>query len=394
MFSTRTPGDLAINPLAEAVARARAAGTPLIDLTASNPTLAGFDYPADLLSALADSRGLVYAPEPLGLMAARQAVAADYRRRGRTIAPERIVLTASTSDAYSLLFKVLCEPGDEVLVPRPGYPLFEHLTRLDAVAAVPYDLEYHGAWSVDLRSVEQALSPRTRILLLVHPNNPTGSFLSSAEGDALAGLCAARDIAVVADEVFAEYELTAGAATAAADFLARADALTFSLGGLSKSIGLPQAKLGWMVVSGPDATTARALSHLEVACDAYLSVSTPVQIAAADLLARGAGVRRQIQARVARNYETLHAHTPASGLCRTLRAEGGWYAVVQVPSIEAEDALVLGLLAEEHVLVHPGYFFDFAREAYVVVSLLAPEDRFREGVARLVANVERRAAGR
>jgi len=392
VFSSRIPGSLSSNRLAAAVAAAKAAGRPLLDLTASNPTRAGFDYPEDLLSVLGDPRGLTYAPEPLGLNGAREAVSRDFARRGFTVPVERIALTASTSEAYSLLFKVLCDPGERVLVPRPSYPLFEHLTRLDAVTPVPYDLEYHGVWAVDLHSVEQALAPGSRALLVVHPNNPTGSFVSIRDGEALAALCADRGVAIVSDEVFADYELSDGAASRAARFTAMDRALTFTLGGLSKSVGLPQAKLGWIAASGPADQLERALARLEFACDAYLSVSTSVQQAAQRLLERGAFVRRQIQQRVRRNYASLQAATPDAGACRTLLAEGGWYAVVRVPAIEPEESLVLTLLREHGVLVHPGYFFDFPNEAYLVVSLLPPPGEFDEAVHRIVTHMDRLAA--
>jgi hypothetical protein len=386
VFSSRTPDDLGPNRLARAVADAR----DFIDLTESNPTRAGFDYPPGLLAGLASEAARAYAPEPLGALAARTAVAADYARRGIDVRPERVVLTASTSDAYSLLFKVLCDPGDDILVPRPSYPLFEHLARLDAVAISTYDLEYHGRWSIDRRSVAQAFTPRTRALLVVHPNNPTGSFVGPDELADLAGFCAAHDLAIVADEVFADYELTPGASRGAARIAGLSDVLAFSLGGLSKSAGLPQVKLGWMAVSGPDAVVASALTRLEYACDAYLAVSTPVQVAAAELIAHGAAIRRQIQTRIAANFLRLRDAVVADEGCRVLEAEGGWYAVVQVPTIETEEALVLALLTQEHVLVHPGYFFDFPRESYLILSLLPPEARFAEGVARVFGHLRRR----
>jgi alanine-synthesizing transaminase len=392
MFSARVQGDLAPNRLARAVERACAAGRPIIDLTESNPTRAGFDYPSDLLAPLGDRGGLAYSPQPLGAADARRAVAADYARRGLAVSPDHLALTASTSEAYSLLFKVLCDPGDEVLVPRPSYPLFEHLTRLDAVAAVPYDLEYHGAWSIDLDSVERAFSGRTRAVLIVSPNNPTGSFVKQGELDRIAALGARHDAAIVADEVFADYELVDGAAGHAAQVLTRGDVLVFSLGGLSKSVGLPQVKLGWIAVGGPDALVGRALARLELACDICLSVSTPVQMAAAGLLERGAAIRRQIQSRVATNYRHLLARAEATPSCQALRAEGGWYAVVHVPSFRSEEELVLGLLEEEGVLIHPGYFFDFPRESFLVVSLLVSEPLLRDGASRVFRHFDVSAA--
>lgn len=388
MFSSRVQADLAPNRLASAIERLREEGGSFIDLTESNPTRAGFDYPADLLAPLGDRRGLAYAPQPFGALSARQAVAVDYARRGAVVDPARIVLTVGSSEAYSLLFRVLCDPGDEVLAPRPSYPLFEHLSRLDAVTIRPYDLEYHGVWSIDLGSVERALSERTRALLVVTPNNPTGSFVTSSELDRVSAICAARGIALIADEVFADYELAPGAARSSGCVLAREDVLAFSLGGLSKSIGLPQVKLGWIGVGGQRAAVARALARLELACDTYLSVSTPVQLAVPELLDRGAPLRRQIQARVAANYRRLVAAGAARPTCDVLHAEGGWYGVVRVPSLGSEEDLVLDLLARAGVLAHPGYFFDFARASYLVVSLLVAEEAFGEGVARMFRHVD------
>src|SRR5438445_943783 len=373
MFSNRVPGDLTSNRLTAAVARLRAAGRPIVDLTESNPTRAGFEYPRDLLSPLADARALSYEPQPFGLIDARRAIAADYARRGIDVDAERIVLTASTSEAYSLLFKLLCDPADEVLVPRPSYPLFDHLTRLDAVVTRPYALEYHGAWSVDVASVEHAITPRTRALLIVNPNNPTGSFVTRDELERLASLCADRGIAMIADEVFADYELTPGAAAAGGRVLDRRDVLTFGLGGLSKSVGLPQVTLGWMAVAGPPAAVDRALDRLELLCDTYLSVSTPVQVATAELLRRGGDVRSQIQARIAANYRQLATLAAATPSCRLLRADGGGYGVLPVPSLGPEEDLVLQMLETDGVLTHPGYFFDFPRESYLIVSLLVQE---------------------
>lgn len=384
-FSRRLPAQLESNRLSVALARLRREGVPVIDLTESNPTRAGFDYAPDLLASLADARGLAYRPEPFGLLSAREAVADDFVRRGRAMDAGRIALTASTSEAYSLLFKLLCDPDDEVLVPQPSYPLFEHLTRLDAVVSVPYRLDYHGRWSVDLSSVERASTPRTRALLIVNPNNPTGNFISAGDLDRLAELCVPRGIAVISDEVFADYELDATAVPPARGVLSdRSDVLGFTLGGLSKSVGLPQVKLGWIAVSGDDTLVGATLPRLELACDTYLSVSTPVQLAVREILARGSDVRRQIQRRCRTNLArcaTLVAGRPA---CTLLHAEGGWYAVIQVPTLEPEEDLMLALLMETSVLAHAGYFFDFPRESFLVVSLLTPEDLFAEGVSRIL----------
>src|SRR5579862_5633994 len=259
MFSNRLPHELASNRLSRAVVAIRDGGRNFVDLTESNPTRAGFDYPDDLLAALIEPASRRYAPTPFGQADARAAVALEYGRQGLAVPADRIVLVSSTSEAYSWLFKLLTDAGDDVLVPRPSYPLFDHLTRLDLVETRAYDLEYHGAWSIDFASVERALTPRTRAVLLVSPNNPTGSFVSPADLERLAAMCAPRGIALIADEVFADYELVPGAAAAAGRVSARDDVLSFALGGLSKAVGLPQVKLGWMAASGPEPLVAAAL---------------------------------------------------------------------------------------------------------------------------------------
>jgi aspartate/methionine/tyrosine aminotransferase len=388
MFSTRIPQDLTPNRLSAALAQVTRDGRPVVDLTLSNPTRAGFQYPAALLSSLAHPRALSYRPAPLGLADARRAISADYARRAVVAPPGRIVLTASTSEAYSLLFKLLCDAGDEVLAPRPSYPLFEHLARLDVVKAVPYDLEYHRRWTLDTDSVERSLSARTRVVLAVSPNNPTGSYLTREELAAIAAICAPRQIAVIVDEVFADYELEPGAARAAGQLLHQSECLGFSLGGLSKSIGLPQAKLAWIAASGPDHLVTETLSRLEFLSDIYLSVSTPVQAAAAELLEVGAPVRAAIQFRVAANYRTLRTLAASVPACQVLAADGGWYGVVQVPSFSPEEDLVLDLLTNDGVLVHPGYFFDFPRESFLVVSLLVGEPEFADGIGRILRHFD------
>lgn len=386
-FSTRIPANLAPNRLSLALADLREKGRTIVDLTESNPTRAGFVYPPDLLAPLGDSRGLSYRPAPLGMPVARQAIAADFARRGCSVDPARIAVTASSSEGYSLLFKVLCDPGDEVLVPRPSYPLFEHLTRLDAVTAVPYDLDYHGSWSIDFSTVESALSGRTRAMLVVNPNNPTGNFVSGQDVERLAALCERHAVAVIADEVFADYPLHEHSPPAGL-LLARTDVLGFTLGGLSKSVGLPQVKLGWIAVSGSQARVEAALLRLELACDTYLSVATPVQAAVGELLERGGTVRQQIRERISWNYRWLSARTAATPAAGLLNSDAGWYAVLQVPSIASEEDLVLQLLLEDGVLVHPGYFFDFPSECFLVVSLLPPVASFRDGSDRILRHFD------
>jgi aspartate/methionine/tyrosine aminotransferase len=373
---------MAPNAVARTRDALRARGVTVLDLTLSNPTDAGFAYPSDLLAPLGDPRGRTYAPEPLGLPGAREAVARAISRPGREVPADRIALTASTSEAYGLLFKLLCDPGTGVLVPQPSYPLFDLLTRLEGVVPQPYRLDYHGIWSIDRTSLERALTPETRAILVVSPNNPTGAFLRAADRDWLATIAAGRGLAIISDEVFADYPLAAqpDAATLAGE----ARALTFVLGGLSKSAGLPQLKLGWMVADGPLDRVEEALRRLEIICDTYLSVSTPVQIAAASLLDAGARVQRDIAARLARNLAELRARIRSWPSVRLLEPEGGWSAVLRVPATVSEEALVLRLLDEAHVNVHPGFFFDFPDEAYLVVSLLTPPDLFDDGLARVL----------
>lgn len=392
MFSSRLPENVATNRLTEAVRARRARGESFVDLTESNPTRAGFDYPSDLLAPLAEARALRYTPSPLGAIDARRAVSADYARRDIAVSPDRIALTASTSDGYSLLFKLLADAGDDVLVPRPSYPLFDHLTRLDLVVSRPYDLDLHGGWAIDFDSLDRAITPRTRAVLVVSPNNPTGSFISADELDRLAAICAARGIAIIVDEVFADYELEPGAGAKAGRVTARGDVLWFALGGLSKSVGLPQVKLGWIAAGGPGPLVNAALERLELVCDTYLAVSTPAQLAAPALLERGAAVRSQISIRTRANYHTLQVLAGAVPSCRLLRSAGGWYAVLQVPSLESEEDLVLRLLGEG-VLAHPGYFFDFPRESFLVVSLLPPEAAFADAISRLLGRFDRAVTG-
>jgi alanine-synthesizing transaminase len=381
MFSNRLPGHADVNALSRAVASLKAAGTALIDLTESNPTRAGLPYPADLLSTAASDRALWYDPQPFGLRSAREAVSADYARRGVAVDPECIVLSASTSEAYSWLFKLLCNPGESVLVPQPSYPLFEHLTRLESVRTVPYRLEYHGRWEIDFDGITSAPDD-VRAVLLVSPNNPTGSYVTAREADTLGAICRERGWAIVADEVFAEYALDAQ--SPATEIALRAKVLSFTLGGASKSLGLPQVKLAWTIVQGPVKERIDALSRIELIADTFLSVNTPVQVAASDLFRRGASIRQAIQERVSRNLATARDVAGRYPACDLLSVEGGWSAVVRVPATRNEEALTLGLLQHERVLVHPGFFFDFPHEAFVVVSLLPAEDMFGEAFERVL----------
>ena len=382
MFSSRLPARIEMNAVSRAIARRRAAGATLLDLTQTNPTGAGISYPMQVVSSLADPEARVYTPYPLGLPAARSAVAAEVDPSGALVTPAQIALTASTSEAYSLLFKLLCDAGDRVLVPQPSYPLFEMLTRLESVEPCAYRLEHHGTWAIDRPSLERGITPGTRAVLVVSPNNPTGSMMRAADFDWLTALCESRGIAVIADEVFADYRLRPrpDAVRLAGD----RRALIFSLGGLSKSAGLPQVKLGWIAVSGPDDRVAAAMERLDVICDTYLSVSTPVQVAAARLIESGRAIRSAIAERISRNLRRLEDQLRSFPGIALLEPEGGWSVVLRVPRTTSEEQLVLRLIDEAGVLVHPGYFFDFAEEAYLVLSLLPDPATFDAGVDRLL----------
>ena len=382
MFSSRFHWDLRPNRISQALAAKRAAGARILDLTESNPTHAGLHYPDEIVRAFEDAAMLAYEPAPAGTPAARAAVSAWYAARGHTVPVERILLTASTSEAYAYLFKLLTNAGDEVLVPRPSYPLFEFLADMESVTVRQYPLVYHGGWSIDLHALASALTPRTRAIVLVNPNNPTGSYVKSGELSALTSLCARRGIALISDEVFADYAL-AEDADRVATLAGVEECLAFSMSGLSKVAGLPQMKLGWLVVSGPAALRAEAWEKLEWIADTYLSVSTPVQCAAARLLAAGETVQRQIRQRASDNLAFARGAVAGSP-ANILAVEGGWYITLQVPRIHSEEEWTLQLLERADVLVQPGFFYDFESEAYLVVSLLTAPEIFRDGLARLV----------
>lgn len=385
MFSSRLPEFLTENALAQALAARRRSGSPLIDLTESNPTRVGLHYPERALAeAFASVELARYAPDPRGLLSAREAIAAVSDGR---LEPERLFLTASTSEAYGFLFKLLCAPGDEVLVPQPSYPLFEHLTQLEGVVARPYRLHYHGRWAAELDELRRAVNRRTRAVLVVSPNNPTGSCCEAAELAGLAELCArgapgGEPLALVGDEVFADYPLHEG--SPAPSVLDQERALAFSLGGLSKSCGLPQMKLGWIALGGPAGLRDEAARRLEVICDSYLSVGTPVQLVAPRLLELGADIRVEILERISGNLARLVAAVGRHPACTLYRPEGGWTAVVRVPALRSEEGLALELVEQEGVVVHPGYFFDFAHEAYLVLSLLPDPRCFGDAVERVL----------
>ena len=381
VMSSRTAWDLEANALAACVERARRSGRPLLDLSESNPTRVGLSWPAaELAAALADPRVSAYDPAPQGLPEARAAVAEYLASRGEIVPPDRVLLTSSTSEAYALLFKLLCDPGDEVLVPAPAYPLLDLLADLEAVRLVRYPLRYDGAWHVDLGAVEAALTPRTRAIVVVSPSNPTGALLGADELARLDALCAARELALVGDEVFADTAL----APAPSVLGARA-ALAFHLSGASKVCGLPQLKVAWIAVAGPQSRVAPALARLEVAADAYLSVSGPSQLALPRLLAaRERFFLAPLRARLAANRAALAAI--GSAPFDALPSSGGWTAVLRVGQTLDEEALCLALL-DDGVVVQPGFFYDFERPGYLVLSLLPSPEVFVAGLARVRARL-------
>jgi alanine-synthesizing transaminase len=373
VFSSRLDWNLQTNRLSEL----RKTKPRVLDLTESNPTKAGIEYPGDeILGALADARAMRYDPEPRGLLSAREAVAKYYG----DVPASRILLTASTSEAYAYLFKLLCDPGDEILSPRPSYPLFEFLAGLESVRVVQYPLRYDGVWHIDFDALERVITPRTRAIVVVNPNNPTGSFLKREEWSRLARF----RVPILSDEVFSDYTLLPDDSRVRSLANAPEALLTFSMSGLSKIAALPQLKLGWIVASGPGQEAA--LDRLELIADTYLSVATPVQIALPRLLDASVAVRSQILDRTRANLALLRRMTENSA-ARPLQIEGGWSAILQVPRTRSEEDWSVALLERRDVLVQPGFYFDFESEAFLVVSLLTPPDVFAEGLQRLIEEI-------
>ncbi len=372
-FSGRFHWDAKPNRLTELLAKKRAQGARLLDLTQSNPTLAGLRYPLDVVRAFEDSTMLAYEPSPRGSLAAREAVAEYYAARGHDVSPERILLTASTSEAYSYLFKLLANPGDAVAVPRPSYPLFEYLAAMESLRVMHYPLRYDGAWSMALDEIPADV----RALALVNPNNPTGSFVKRGEMERLARM----GIPLISDEVFSDYAFAADAerVTSLVDV---EECLAFSMSGLSKAAGLPQMKLGWIVASGPKALREEAMEKLEWIADTYLSVGAPVQCAAPALLRVGEEMQRQIRERTKENLQFARAAVRGTA-ASVLEVEAGWYATLRMPRVRSEEEYALELLERCDVLLQPGYFYDFENEAFLVVSLLTEERVFREGMERI-----------
>jgi len=397
MFAKRTNWNLEPNRLGAALAAHRAAGKPLIDLTVSNPTECGFHYNEEaILAALRNPAALKYEPNPRGLAVARDAVARYYSERAApaqnytergalnsqgTISSDDIFLTTSTSEAYSYVFRTLCNPDDELLIPEPSYPLFEFLAEIQDVRLARYPLLYDHEWQIDFHALEQAITPRTRGIVVVHPNNPTGHFCKPEEMRKLNEICAAHGLAIIADEVFLDFALKE---IQVGTFAANNTALTFTLSGLSKICGLPQMKAAWLVVSGPEPAKKEALARLEVIADTYLSVNAPIQLALPAFLQQRAEFQHQLRARISENLRELDRQLAGQKSCSRLEVEGGWNAVVRVPAARSDEELALELLVGHGVYVHPGHFYDFPSEGYLVVSLITPTYALAEGLTRLL----------
>jgi len=387
MFSNRTHWQLAPNALTRVLAEVRASGQEIFDLTISNPTEAGIrPDPEGVLGALVNPESLRYDPQPRGLLDARKAVCGYYREAHRIfdLDPERLVLTTSTSEAYSYVFRLLCNPADEILVPKPSYPLFEFLADLSDVKLVPYPLIYDHGWQIDFDSLYKAASPRSRAVILVHPNNPTGSFVSASETTALNDFCRDYGTALIVDEVFLDYAHDGGARPS---FVGNTEALTFTLSGISKISALPQMKLSWVATSGPDDAVAEAGARLEVIADTYLSMNAPVQLAAGVFLQQRKQVQPILLDRLRANLAELDRQLVKYPACTRLSAEGGWYAVLRVPAVSSDEDLAIRLLRRAQVSIHPGHFYDFPGEGHLVLSLITEPDTFREGIARLLRMV-------
>jgi aspartate/methionine/tyrosine aminotransferase len=384
MFAKRTNWNLTPNQLSEALAAHRAAGKPLLDLTVSNPTECGFEYDGSaILGALSNPAALSYEPNPKGLESARRAVAGYYADRGENLSVEDIFLTTSTSEAYSYVFRTLCDPGDELLIPSPSYPLFDFLADIQDVSLVRYPLLYDHGWQIDFHSLEQAITPRTRGVIVVNPNNPTGHYTKPAEIAKLNAICSARELAIIADEVFLDFALEGNRQES---FAANRDAPTLMLSGLSKICGLPQMKAAWLITSGPQEWKREVLARLEVIADTYLSVNTPVQLAIPKFLEQRHPFQKQVMLRVRQNLAELDRQLAAQRAVSRLNVEGGWCAVLRAPAPDthSDEDLTVALLNARGIYVHPGHFYDFPLDRFLVLSLLTREADFAHGLTTVL----------
>jgi alanine-synthesizing transaminase len=385
MFSHRTDWKLTPNRFTQAQHELRAAGREVLDLTISNPTRAELHYDSEaILQALVNPNAMDYDPQPKGLLSAREAVASYYRKQHDDVDPESIVLTTSTSEGYSYLFRLLCNVEDEILVPKPSYPLFEFLADLQDVKLVPYPLLYDHGWQIDFPSLYKAVNHRTRAVVVVHPNNPTGSFVDEEERNALNNFCREYKLSLIADEVFVDY---AHDGAPRSTFAANRDVLTFTLSGVSKISGLPQMKLAWIVTSGPGEAVSVALARMEVIADTYLSMNAPVQLAAPALLEQRRSIQPLLLDRVRANLNELDRALAKQKTCRRLEVEGGWYAVLRVPVTQSDEDLAIEILRRLSVLVHPGHFYDFSGDGHLIVSLITPPKDFQKGIAQVLGLV-------
>ena len=388
MFSTRTNWPLIRNPFTIALDELRAAGTPLLDLTASNPTQCGFHYDSSaILPAFQNLATLTYDPQPKGTLAARQEVARYYLDDHQTtVDPESLFLTTSTSEAYSYVFRLLANPGDELLLPKPSYPLFEFLAGLQDIHLKPYSLAYAHGWFIDFQSLENAITPRTRAILLVHPNNPTGSYVQPEELARLNALCKKHNLAFIVDEVFLDFSFDSAPRKT---FAANTDVLTFTLSGLSKISALPQMKIAWLAVSGPATQVRSALDRLEIIADTYLSLSAPAQAALPALLAQRHSLRPQLLARINENRSHLESQLRNHPAVELLHAEAGWYATLRYSANStahaSDEDLAIHILRHHHVLLHPGHFYDFPSTNHLVLSLIAPKEDFQSALGRILS---------
>jgi alanine-synthesizing transaminase len=377
-FSKRTPHDLSLNPISKVQESIPA--NSLLDLTQSNPTQCGFEYPLDLLKALASPLNLKYEPNSFGHPEARQAIASYLSSKGNEISPENILVASSTSEAYSYIFKLLADPGDSFLVPTPGYPLLDHLIRLEGVNLTPYSLKAEPYWPVDLENLKTTAQSQIKGLVIVNPHNPTGTFLNPNDQKAIGQLCQEKEWAYISDEVFADFAYPG-------ETIQRCipqDVLSFRLGGISKSLGLPQLKLSWMILDGPPDLLVEARERLELITDTYLSVGTPVQLALNELFQFAPSFQQQLMERVLSNRAHLTETLKNMTGVKIWQAQGGWYALLEILKTGVKDEnLVIELLKKEQVFVQPGGFYDFEKGCFLVLSLLPEREVFREGISRM-----------
>jgi len=385
-FAQRTEWSLTSNQFSNDLKALRKDNIPLLDLTESNPTNCGFSYlKSGLIASLTEEANLCYAPTPRGNLLAREAICGYYQEKGLKVAPEQIFLTASTSEAYSYLFRLLADPGDQILFPCPSYPLFSFLGDLNDVQVNTYPLVYQKKWNVNFQEMRRVLSPKTKAIVLVNPNNPTGSFIRREELNEMNAICLKHNAALISDEVFSDF--TFNQSDDHVNCVSNDQVLTFVLGGISKTLGLPQMKLSWIIINGPQRLVDASVERLEVIADTYLSVNTPTQNALPRWLQHRTTIQAEINTRIRDNFNYLKEHISEAGGCEVLAVEGGWYSVIKIPDTIDEEQWVLQFLNKDHVAVHPGYFFDFPNEAHIVFSLLPSTSTFSEGIKRIIKRI-------